>query len=168
MVLLQLLSRCSLVFIFTDVGGCMSQIFPQIKLINLKYQHVRNLFLIQKNSRCAALPFFSPRACSWLRMPILTVLPAASTPHLPSLFLSTRAGTSATALALGYEHTCAIVTNGSILCWGSNSKGQLGIGFAQTKTCQNVSCLTIASTVDIGSGGNPYTPFSIAWINDRI
>lgn len=31
-------------------------------------------------------------------------------------------------VAAGGDHTCAIQTNGSIKCWGSNSSGQLGIG----------------------------------------
>jgi alpha-tubulin suppressor-like RCC1 family protein len=38
-------------------------------------------------------------------------------------------GVSATAIAAGYGHTCAIATGGSrLLCWGYNSNGQLGIG----------------------------------------
>lgn len=31
-------------------------------------------------------------------------------------------------LALGYEHTCALLTNGFIRCWGRNGYGQLGYG----------------------------------------
>ena len=34
----------------------------------------------------------------------------------------------AVALALGGEHTCAIVKNGSVWCWGDNDGGQLGNG----------------------------------------
>ena len=38
------------------------------------------------------------------------------------------AGVSATAIAAGGSHTCAVVTGGGLRCWGSNSNGQLGIG----------------------------------------
>jgi len=42
----------------------------------------------------------------------------------------TRMGTgrTATAIAAGYHHTCAILDNSSIKCWGSNNAGQLGLG----------------------------------------
>jgi alpha-tubulin suppressor-like RCC1 family protein len=32
------------------------------------------------------------------------------------------------ALALGYEHSCARLGNGNVLCWGGNGRGQLGDG----------------------------------------
>ena len=34
----------------------------------------------------------------------------------------------AVALAAGYSHTCALLKEGSAMCWGSNSFGQLGTG----------------------------------------
>ena len=37
-------------------------------------------------------------------------------------------GRTATAIAAGYHHTCAILDNSSIKCWGSNNAGQLGLG----------------------------------------
>jgi len=37
-------------------------------------------------------------------------------------------GRTATAIAAGYHHTCAILDNLSIKCWGSNNAGQLGLG----------------------------------------
>jgi len=40
------------------------------------------------------------------------------------------AGRSATAVAAGGAHTCALLDNGSVKCWGLNSFGQLGIDSA--------------------------------------
>ncbi len=37
-------------------------------------------------------------------------------------------GVSAIIIALGFQHTCAIVTGGGVKCWGRNDFGQLGIG----------------------------------------
>ncbi len=40
----------------------------------------------------------------------------------------------ATALALGFGHTCAVVGTGEVWCWGSNSQGQLGQPLSLTNT----------------------------------
>ena len=44
---------------------------------------------------------------------------------LPSIDLGT--GRTATAIATGYYHSCALLDDGSVKCWGFNAKGQLGI-----------------------------------------
>jgi len=46
------------------------------------------------------------------------------TPQLVNL----GSGRTAAAIAAGIYHTCAILDNASLYCWGSNSRGQLGIG----------------------------------------
>lgn len=38
------------------------------------------------------------------------------------------AGRTATALALGNHHTCAVLDDGSVRCWGSGAGGALGLG----------------------------------------
>ncbi len=45
---------------------------------------------------------------------------------LPSVSLG--AGRSATALAVGDLHSCALLDNGTVKCWGDNQFGQLGVG----------------------------------------
>jgi alpha-tubulin suppressor-like RCC1 family protein len=46
--------------------------------------------------------------------------------NLPSIDLG--AGKTARAISTGDRHTCAILDNASIKCWGSNISGELGIG----------------------------------------
>lgn len=45
---------------------------------------------------------------------------------LPTVNLGT--GRSARTLALGAEHTCAVLDDASLKCWGRNDMGQLGVG----------------------------------------
>ena len=46
--------------------------------------------------------------------------------NLPAVDLG--AGKTARAISTGDRHTCAILDNASIKCWGSNISGELGIG----------------------------------------
>ena len=46
--------------------------------------------------------------------------------NLPAVDLGT--GKAATAITVGYDHTCALLADGSVKCWGHNGFGQLGQG----------------------------------------
>ena len=53
-------------------------------------------------------------------------------------------GRTAVSVSAGVQHTCAILDDGSLKCWGYNNYGQLGIG---STTNQNTP-----QTVDLGTG----------------
>jgi hypothetical protein len=46
--------------------------------------------------------------------------------NLPAVNLGT--GKTASAVSAGGGHTCSLLNNGSVKCWGQNSSGQLGLG----------------------------------------
>lgn len=51
----------------------------------------------------------------------------------------------ASGLSAGYKHTCAILDDDSITCWGDNTNGQLGTG-------DKTNHLTPATTLSLGAG----------------
>jgi alpha-tubulin suppressor-like RCC1 family protein len=52
-----------------------------------------------------------------------------------------------TALAAGYQHTCALISDGTVKCWGYNGYGQLGDGTTTTKYVPTaVSSITSGAT----------------------
>ena len=55
------------------------------------------------------------------------------------------AGVTAVTVAMGAYHTCLILVEGTIKCWGLNGNGNLGIG-------NKINQLR-PTTVDLGSGG---------------
>jgi alpha-tubulin suppressor-like RCC1 family protein len=64
-------------------------------------------------------------------------------------------GMTATAIAGGGDHTCAVTGAGGVECWGLNQQGQLGIGTdAGPQTCTNheLACSTSPLAVDLPSG----------------
>jgi alpha-tubulin suppressor-like RCC1 family protein len=48
--------------------------------------------------------------------------------ELPTTPVALGAGRTATAMTAGDNHTCALLDDGSVMCWGYNSHGQLGVG----------------------------------------
>ena len=70
-------------------------------------------------------------------------------------------GGKATAIAAGSAHTCALLADGKVKCWGSNARGQLGRGtFAADNTIAEVTPPTsnvanwnetVAETITTGS-----------------
>lgn len=57
-------------------------------------------------------------------------------------------------IALGYAHSCALVENGAVLCWGSNSAGQVGTGAIGEGESEPLPMLVpwLSGVVDISLG----------------
>ena len=69
--------------------------------------------------------------------------------HTP-IYISS--GIAASSLNLGYYHTCAVLDNGSAMCWGYNDQGQLGDGDDPVNKDSPVYVpnITNASTISAG------------------
>jgi alpha-tubulin suppressor-like RCC1 family protein len=76
----------------------------------------------------------------------------------PTLTSSLGAGRTAVAISSGNYHTCAILDNGALSCWGIGNKGQLGNGGTSNKyTPTLTSSLGSGRTADAISTGNSHT-----------
>jgi alpha-tubulin suppressor-like RCC1 family protein len=73
---------------------------------------------------------------------------------LLALVLLVARGAKADIISLGGRHSCAVLTDGKVMCWGLNSDGnygQLGDGTTTTRnTPVEVSGITSASRVSLG------------------
>jgi alpha-tubulin suppressor-like RCC1 family protein len=59
---------------------------------------------------------------------------------------------NAVAVAAGGSYTCALATSGTVSCWGSNSRGQLGNG-SKTDSVNAVAVSNLTNAVALTAGG---------------
>jgi alpha-tubulin suppressor-like RCC1 family protein len=60
--------------------------------------------------------------------------------------------TTATSIALGGYHSCAVLTDGTMKCWGYNGNGELGDGTTTDRTTPvEVSGITTATSIALGA-----------------
>jgi cysteine-rich repeat protein len=62
------------------------------------------------------------------------------------------AGKTAQALAAGGSHTCALLQDGTVKCWGENYLGQLGLGDKSSRGDEAGEMGDTLSAVDLGAG----------------
>ena len=77
-------------------------------------------------------------------------LPAQLGSALPRVDLGT--GKLAKALAAGSAHTCVVRTDGKVVCWGSNSAGQLGQGDTNNRGDNSGEMGSALAPVNLGTG----------------
>ncbi|MDD9967644.1 MAG: hypothetical protein OXR73_15525, partial [Myxococcales bacterium] len=72
--------------------------------------------------------------------------------HMGAMLPIVDLAASATAIAAGGEHTCAVLQGGSVKCWGANYDGELGQGHTETRGAQPGELGQALATVDLGVG----------------
>lgn len=81
-------------------------------------------------------------------------VPDIGTPDAASICV----GCKVDRLALGTDHSCALMDNGTVACWGDNGRGQLGDGKGGGSSCYPLTC------------GNPFSawPVLVSGLTDAI
>jgi len=67
-------------------------------------------------------------------------------------FVDLGKGRTAKSVATGAEHTCALLDNGQVKCWGHNNHGQLGLGDTQNRAQAVDQMGDSLPAVDLGTG----------------
>ncbi len=62
--------------------------------------------------------------------------------------------TDVTAVAIGGAHTCAIVADGGLWCWGNNNQGQLGFTSAETSVPDPTRVTALEAVVEVALGSS--------------
>ncbi len=71
--------------------------------------------------------------------------------HPPQSLPEVEGINNAIQLSVGDNHSCALINNGKIWCWGNNGSGQLGLGDKETKTVPH-AVNNIDSAVFVSAG----------------
>jgi alpha-tubulin suppressor-like RCC1 family protein len=77
---------------------------------------------------------------------------AAAAAALSATSIAVPGLTDSVALSSGYNHNCALKTNGAVVCWGENSNGQLGNG-TQIDSTAPVPVIGLIDVVAISANG---------------
>jgi len=73
---------------------------------------------------------------------------ASNTLAVTTFVVDTTTGRTAPAIAAGDYHSCALLDNASVKCWGNNAYGQLGIG-STTNMGDNTGEMAVLPSIDL-------------------
>lgn len=62
------------------------------------------------------------------------------------------ASTEVVSVSAGYGHACAVIADGTVLCWGDNDAGQLGAGFSSDYEQVPTTVTALAGVTSVGCG----------------
>jgi hypothetical protein len=71
----------------------------------------------------------------------------------PSLGVAVQNVAEAFQVSAGGSHSCAVLSDGTVKCWGSNSSGQLGDGSLASST-SGVAVQNVTGAVQVSAGGS--------------
>ena len=75
-----------------------------------------------------------------------------STTSTQSTPVSVSSISTATSVSAGYRHTCAVLSGGTVKCWGYGSYGQLGDGSTTSTQSTPVSVSGISTATSVSAG----------------
>ena len=85
--------------------------------------------------------------------------------------VTTTAGVTVKQLSLGYAHTCVLLSDGSVKCWGNANQGQLGYGnierVGDNELPSAVGPVSVTTTPNVSARGITTGTFhTCAWLSD--
>jgi len=105
-----------------------------------------------RNRLCALMPGATARCAGIEQVPTGKYDVHGYPFHAPRPSMSEIEGlTGIEQLAVGVAHVCALLSDGTVRCWGNNAMGELGDGTRQHRTSP-VAVAGLASVVEIASG----------------
>ncbi len=106
---------------------------------------------------------FAGRVYAQIPIGSIDVIPGNSTINVGQTQEFTARGAPAViSLATGSYHTCALLSDGTVHCWGLGNNGQLGNGTMYTNASTPVTVIGITTAVAVTAGGDYGSSYSCA------
>ena len=101
----------------------------------------------------------SPRA---LRRAVLVLAVAAAVGGLGVAQAHATTTAPAVAVSAGWGHSCAILSGGTVECWGENEQGELGNGTIKGSS-RPVAVKGVSSAIAVSAGNERHLRADLGW-----